>query len=213
MRVFMLATLLFSAQAFAVTPVYDAPLASQQYQQLLHQYQLAMQQLEMLRQQYEHMQRLERQTTGSGGLGNLFTDPLVLDNLPSDLAEVALFLKASPTYQRNRYAFPQSADPVKNKYYDLKAAGITATQLMYERSQARSERVENLRQSINAQTDPSTKAELSNRMAAEIAAIQVDNSKLELLQQQLDMETKETRRAGAQSSICKKFYGDTKPCP
>lgn len=166
---------------YAVMPVTDIDLTLQQYLQLAEQF-------KVLQQQYAQLQRLETETTGSGGLGALFTDPLVLDNMPAQWGDFALYAKSSQLYASNRAKYPTSNQPAMNAMYDQEAVGETVMQLMFQRVQARIKRADDLRNAINTQQNPSTKAEMANRLAAENAAIANDNQQLAVIERNLQRE-------------------------
>jgi hypothetical protein len=202
----------FSFGASALDVVSDPMLTLQNYMQMLEQYEAAIQQLNTLKRQYEQLQRLEQQTTGSAGLGDLFIGVLMLDDLPDDLSSISDYTRHQPLFFANRSKYPRSTNKYLNGVYDQRAIGETMLQMMYSRSQQRAERAEKLRQAINQQTDPSKKAEMANRLAAETAAIQSDNQKMAGVEKRMDEDMRKAQHEQIKNNICREFRPDPSTC-
>jgi hypothetical protein len=196
---------LCSFGASALDVVTDPMLTLQNYEQMLAQYESALEQLNTLKNQYEQLQRLERQTTGSAGLGNLFIGALLLDDLPNDWGGVNGYVKHTALYYSNRAKYPKSSNAALNAYYDQRAISATMMQLLYSRAQQRVERVEKLRNAINLQTDPSRKAEMANRLSAETAAIQSDNRQMAMAEKNLAADDAAASHAAMKNHVCNEF--------
>jgi hypothetical protein len=136
----------------------------------------------------------------------------MLDDLPKDWRGVNAYVKGTGYYLANRAKFPKSSNAALNAYYDQRAISVTMMQMMYSRAQQRVDRVEQLRGAINLQTDPSKKAEMANRMAAETAAIQSDNRQMAMTEKNLASDDGDAYSKATRSEICYEFHPDGKGC-
>ena len=145
-------------------------------------------QVEQLRQQYAAL-------TGGRGLGAILNDPRLREYLPADWQRVydairsggyeGLTGPARDIYQANRVydtctglvaearqtCEAQAVKPAQDKAFALEA---------YTKAQQRLAQIESLMQQINKTEDPKAIAELQGRIAAEQAAVQNEQTKLQM---------------------------------
>jgi len=164
----------------------------------------AIQQLTQMTQQYEQMVSQYKSLTGIRGFGDLMNNPLLRSYLPQEWQQVydnvrnggyesltndakairdatAIYSCAGQTGQALSLCRAQSLQPAQNKAF---------TQQAYTAAMSRVTDIQSLINQISATQDPKGIAELQARLQGENAAIQNEQTKLQLFKMLADTEEK-----------------------
>lgn len=203
---FVALTVGFSAGAFAQIPVTDvANIAQDAVNQAANiaQYIAQVEQMKMqVQQQMQEYQAL----TGSRNMGDIFNDPQYRDYLPSDWQQVYDKVKtggyaglsgtAQSVYNDNHIYDACAAIQVSDQrsVCEQQATKPAIDQGMamdaYDKATSRLDQIEQLSKQINETDDPKAIAELQGRIATEQAAINNEQTKLQLYQMVADAQDK-----------------------
>ena len=198
--------LLCATAAFAQIPVTDI---AQNAQTILDQAANIAQYIEQVQQLKMQVQQQEQQyqaLTGSRNLGDIFNDPKYRQYLPADWQGVYDQVKtggyagltgtAKAIYDKNRVydACQSMQDPDQQSACQASAVKPSIDQGMatdaYTTATARLNQIEQLGKQINQTSDPKAIAELQGRIATEQAAINNEQTKLQLYQMVADAQDK-----------------------
>ena len=171
---------------WSVAVVADGPARLNQIQtmaQWAKQYANMIQQIEHLRNQYNAI-------TGIRNLGQILNDPNLRNYLPDEWAgvysQVANGSLVGLSGSARAIAMAEgfgSATGARKRQQDVMAANKAMTMAAYDASLKRVQNINALMVEANAQNDMKGAADLSNRMAAENAMIQNEQTRLNLLAQ------------------------------
>lgn len=195
-----------SAAVFAQIPVTDI---AQNTQTALNQVANIAQyiaQVEQLKIQVQQQMEQYKALTGSRNLGDIFNDPKYRQYLPADWQKVydsvrtggyaGLTGTAQSIYDKNRVydACQSMQDPNQQSACQAAAVKPSIDQGMamdaYTTATSRLDQIEQLSKQINATDDPKAIAELQGRIATEQAAINNEQTKLQLYQMVADAQDK-----------------------
>lgn len=184
----MAAVLAAASPAFAGIPVsvmLDAPAIINQAQTMTQwaaQYRQMIDQINGLQRQYNAI-------TGARGLGQIMNNPALRNYLPEDWASVydqvrtgglpSISSRASSIYSAE--GFISGAVGGRKRQQDVMVANKAMTMEAYQQTEKRLQNINDLMAQANAQNDTKGAADLANRMAAENAMIQNEQTRLNLL--------------------------------
>ena len=140
----------------------------------------ALQEFQKLQQQYSQMQQMEQIATGQRGFNELLTNPLVMNNLPSDFTAAVQNVRSSAAYAVERAKYPITNNPKLNAMYESAAAQKATMQDFYKRSSDVASAIAAQQRLQNA-TDPAGRAEAANSLAANKMVIDANNVALQAL--------------------------------
>ncbi len=196
----------FSAGAFAQIPVTDGASIAQNIANHVEDVAKFVQQIEQLKLQVEQQKQQFEALTGARNLGDIFNDPRFRQYLPADWQKVYDSVKsggyagltgtAKSIFDQNHIydACSSIQDNDQKSVCEQQATKPALDQGMatdaYNTATDRLNQIEQLTQQINATQDPKAIAELQGRIATEQAAIQNEQTKLQLYQMVADAQDK-----------------------
>lgn len=157
-------------------------------------------QIATAKQQLESAQRQLQSLTGGRNLGEILNNPAIRNSLPPDVRDL---LK---TAEQQSSSLSQSVDTIlgktrapmgdftvdrqslQDRWERLNATAQAITEQAYAGTQARLEQIDALQAEINKTQDPKAIAELQARISIEQANIQTDQTRVQLLKQQIEAE-------------------------
>jgi type IV secretion system protein VirB5 len=195
-----------SAGVFAQIPVTDVANIAQSAVDQAANIAQYIQQVATLKSQLTQQEQQYSALTGSRNLGDIFNDPKYRQYLPADWQKVYDSVKnggysgltgtAQSIYSKNHIydACQSMQDPDQNAA--CQAAAVKPSidqgnaQDAYQAATDRLDQIDQLTQQINTTQDPKAIAELQGRIATEQAAIQNEQTKLQLYQMVADAQDK-----------------------
>jgi type IV secretion system protein VirB5 len=167
-------------------PVFDAKGVAQ-----------ALETVSQLKQQLSTLQQQYNAIIGTRNLGDILNNPALRQYLPSDWANIYDQVK-SGKYQGISGAATAIKDMEKlysnntgqQRVYDTVATNKAMTQEAYKNAMARLDNIQSLMQKINTTQDTKAAADLQNRLSAENAMIQNEQTRLNLMFQLQQAEEK-----------------------
>ena len=111
-----------SSNAHAGIPTIDVSAIVSAVVNAVQAYGQALQEFQKLQQQYSQMQQMEQIATGQRGFNELLTNPLVMNNLPSDFTAAVQNVRSSAAYAVERAKYPITNNPKLNAMYESAAA-------------------------------------------------------------------------------------------
>ncbi len=185
----------FSPAHAAGIPVINIPQQAQDLANHLEDIAKYVEQIEQMKSQLDQMQQQYKALTGSRNMGEVLNNPALKDYLPSDWQQVYSKV-ASGGYR----GLTGSAAAIRdaNALFDTCAKKTGADKQLCERSAAKAaqdkafaveafdkaksrwDQIAGLMRQINSTTDPKSIAELQARITAETAAVQNEQTKMQL---------------------------------
>jgi len=144
-----------------------------------------------LMQQVQNQEDQYRALTGNSSFGNILNDSSLRTYLPEqwqtiyDQAKSGSLPGISSTMQtiEQQENMTGASTPGQQRYYDTLAANKAMNEQAYSATLARLKNIKALMQQSNYTQDPAAKADLQNRMVAEEAMIQNEQTRLQLTSQ------------------------------
>lgn len=170
--------------------------------------------VQQLKQQYETMTDQYQSTIGNRGLGDILNQPELRNYLPDQWQSVYDDAKSGRlngisgeaeriARQEGMTAYTPGQARLNSTLATNKAMGERA----YQASLDRLNNIQQLMQRSNQTQDPAAKADLQNRWAAEISAINADKMRLDLAAKLQDVE-KELAQQAAHRDMQRRLTGD-----
>jgi P-type DNA transfer protein virB5 len=222
MKFKMKAGVLLTAAAIALSPVVNAGgipvFDGASVAQAIKQVENSVQQINQLKSQLQQMKAQYKAITGSRGLGEILTNTGLKSALPQDWQKVYDSIK-NGGYKGLDGAARAIADAAKltekcKAYQDGSArqkscqtAAVQSAQTQsniekaLENATARLENLNQLTRKINAATDPKAIADLTARINIEQAAIQNEQTRLQLFAKLSDIQEKNAEQAARQADF------------
>ena len=157
-----------------------------------------------LMQQVQNQEDQYRALTGNSSFGNILNDASLRNYLPDqwqsiyDQAKSGGLPGISSTMQtiEQQENMTGASTPGQQRYYDTLAANKAMNEQAYSATMARFANIQALMRQSNLTQDPTAKADLQNRMAAEEAMIQNDQTRMQLTShlQQAEIRMAEEQR-------------------
>ncbi|WP_233860027.1 type IV secretion system protein [Paraburkholderia sp. HD33-4] len=149
------------------------------------------QQMEMVQKLVQQIQNQEdqiRAITGNSGLGTIANNPALRSYLPEEWQDIYSQARAgslsgiSSSMQtiEQQEGMTGASTPGQQRYYDTLAANKAMNEQAYSAIMARFSNIQSLMQQSNLTQDPTEKADLQNRLAAEEAMVTNDQTRLQL---------------------------------
>lgn len=195
-----------SGNVFAQIPVTDIAQNAQTIANQVANIAQYMEQVATLKQQVTQQEQQYAALTGSRNLGDIFNDPKYRQYLPADWQQVydsvrnggysGLTGTARTVFEKNHVydACQSMRNPAQNAACEAAAVKPSIDQGMaqdaYQAATDRLDQIDQLSRQINSTEDPKAIAELQGRIATEQAAIQNEQTKLQLYQMIADAQDK-----------------------
>ncbi|WP_321899462.1 type IV secretion system protein [Paraburkholderia heleia] len=144
--------------------------------------------VQKLVQQIQNQEDQIRAMTGNSGLGMIANNPALRSYLPEEWQDIYAQAKAGSLsgVSSSMLAIEQqegmagATTPGQQRFYDTLAANKAMNEQAYSAITARFSNIESLMQQSNLTQDPTEKADLQNRLAAEEAMVANDQTRLQL---------------------------------
>jgi type IV secretion system protein VirB5 len=155
------------------------------------------QEVTTMEQQYTTMTNQYQALTGNRNLGQIFNDPSLRNMLPSSWQSVYSAVQSgqlpaiSNAAQQIEAAEGMTANtPGQQRYNDTIAANKAISMQGFQQTQNELQNIQSLMQQSNLTQDPAAKADLQNRLAAESAIVQNQQTQMQLASQLEAIELK-----------------------
>ena len=161
------------------------------------------QQVTTMEQQYSTMTKQLSALTGNSGTGQILNSPSLRNYLPDQWQSVYQQVQSgqlsgisSAATQIESAEGMTTTNPGQQRYNDTLAANKAMSMQAYQANLARLQNIEGLMQQSDTTQDPAAKADLQNRLQAENAMIQNEQTRLNLMGQlqQSEVTLAETQR-------------------
>jgi type IV secretion system protein VirB5 len=177
---------------------------------VVHQVQLMqqwVQQFQAMRDQLDQTRAQLKAMSGARGLANLLNNPDIQALLPDGAADLIVMSKRLPSFakERSKYRTYPSGRPRANALFDTIAAHAALATELYSKSNRRLTQIEELRKQIDFANDPAEKADLNNRLVAEMNAVNGEISQFERLKQIQTNQLDEANQNAQQEILCIEF--------
>ncbi len=151
------------------------------------------------------MQQMEQIATGQRGFNELLTNPLVMNNLPSDFTAAVQNVRSSAAYAVERAKYPITNNPKLNAMYESAAAQKATMQDFYKRSSETVASTIAAQQRLQNATDPAGRAEAANSLAANKMVIDANNVALQALKEQQQLALDAATASLHKKLVCLEF--------
>ncbi len=160
-------------------------------------------QLSQMKQQYQKMDDQYKALTGNRGLGQILNDPSLAGHLPRQWHGIYRRVQAgelpgvSDHYRRiqSDEAIEPSGSAGRQRYESTVAANGALAMAGYDATMARLDNIQALMRQADRTQDAAAKADLQNRMNAEVAMVANEQTRLQLMSQLADVQKELAARA------------------
>jgi len=152
-------------------------------------------QILQMKQQYKKLDQQYQAVTGNRGLGVILNDPSLSNHLPRQWQGVYQQVKSgrmpgiSDQFRRIQSAESMaSAPPGQQRYEETLAANGAIAMRGYEATMTRLDNIQKLMKRSDLTQDAAAKADLQNRLSAEMAMVNNEQTRLQLMGQLAEVE-------------------------